>query len=218
MFECASLAESCSCIKKFRLGGRKNRTRIGAHPPAPRRAETTAISVVDASYVRRSEVTDEPSRSCLPWIGRCGPHAPWPGPSPSVHTAAAASFAGRSAGRGCAVGYARRYEWIRPHAVTAFLVSGSQCPPSASRPRCRCYCLHPPVTQDTALLKCLLQDRARHLQGGRRMNMHFEVRELEPSTAPAKSGLFRRILAFIARVLSSPKGDQGGWESGARGL
>jgi hypothetical protein len=50
------------------------------------------------------------------------------------------------------------------------------------------------------------------------MNMHFEVRELEPSTAPAKSGLFRRILAFIARVLSSPKGDQGGWESGARGL
>ena len=50
------------------------------------------------------------------------------------------------------------------------------------------------------------------------MNMHIEVRELEPSSAPAKPGLLRRLLAFLARVLSSPKGDQGGWEGGARGL
>jgi len=50
------------------------------------------------------------------------------------------------------------------------------------------------------------------------MNMHIEFRGLEPSTAPAKPGILRRILAFIARVLSSPKGDQGGWEGGARGL
>jgi hypothetical protein len=49
------------------------------------------------------------------------------------------------------------------------------------------------------------------------MNMHIiEVRRLEPS--PAKPGLLRRILAFLAKVLSSPKGDQGGWEGGARGL
>jgi hypothetical protein len=50
------------------------------------------------------------------------------------------------------------------------------------------------------------------------MNMHVEVQKLEPSSAPARRGLLRRILAFLARVLSSPKGDQGGWEGGARGL
>jgi hypothetical protein len=49
------------------------------------------------------------------------------------------------------------------------------------------------------------------------MNMHIiDVRRLEPS--PAKPGLLRRILAFLVTVLSSPKGDQGGWEGGARGL
>jgi hypothetical protein len=51
------------------------------------------------------------------------------------------------------------------------------------------------------------------------MNMHMEVREPERSLAPAKSGLMRRILAFLKKLLaSSPKGDQGGWEGGARGL
>jgi hypothetical protein len=49
------------------------------------------------------------------------------------------------------------------------------------------------------------------------MNMHIEVRGLEPSLAPPK-GLLRRILSLLATVVSSPKGDQGGWESGARGL
>jgi hypothetical protein len=50
------------------------------------------------------------------------------------------------------------------------------------------------------------------------MNMHVAVREFEPSPAPAKAGILRRILAFLANVLASPKGDQGGWEGGARGL
>ena len=50
------------------------------------------------------------------------------------------------------------------------------------------------------------------------MNMHIDVRGLEPTSAPAKPGLLRRILAFLATVVSSPKGDQGGWEGGARGL
>jgi hypothetical protein len=50
------------------------------------------------------------------------------------------------------------------------------------------------------------------------MNMHVDARQLEPSSAPAKTGLLRRMLAFLAKVLSSPKGNQGGWEGGARGL
>jgi len=52
---------------------------------------------------------------------------------------------------------------------------------------------------------------------GAAMNMHIEVRELEQSAA-AKPGLLRRLLAFLAKVLASPKGDHGGWEGGARGL
>jgi len=50
------------------------------------------------------------------------------------------------------------------------------------------------------------------------MNMHIEIQKLEPSGEPAKPGILRQILAFLARVLSSPKGDHGGWEGGARGL
>lgn len=48
------------------------------------------------------------------------------------------------------------------------------------------------------------------------MNMHVGVREFEPS--PAKAGFLRRMLAFLAQLLASPKGYQGGWEGGARGL
>ena len=48
------------------------------------------------------------------------------------------------------------------------------------------------------------------------MNIHVEVQKLEPSSAGAKPGLLRRSLAFLAKVLCSPKGDQGGWEGGAR--
>lgn len=50
------------------------------------------------------------------------------------------------------------------------------------------------------------------------MTMHVRARHLEPSSAPVRGGLLRRILAFLADVLASPKGDQGGWEAGARGL
>jgi hypothetical protein len=50
------------------------------------------------------------------------------------------------------------------------------------------------------------------------MNMHVDVQKLETLVEPAKPGVLRRILAFIAIVLSAPKGDQGGWEGGARGL
>jgi hypothetical protein len=52
------------------------------------------------------------------------------------------------------------------------------------------------------------------------MNIHVGAQEFEPSRSrvPAKPGLLRRILAFLVTVLSSPKGDQGGWEGGARGL
>jgi len=50
------------------------------------------------------------------------------------------------------------------------------------------------------------------------MNMHIGGREFEPSSAPTKPNLLRRILAFLAKLLASPKGDQGGWEGGARGL
>jgi hypothetical protein len=56
------------------------------------------------------------------------------------------------------------------------------------------------------------------LEEGAAMNMHIGAPEIERSSAPAKPGLLRRILAFLAKVLSSPKGDQGGWEGGARGL
>jgi len=50
------------------------------------------------------------------------------------------------------------------------------------------------------------------------MNMHVGAQQLEPSGAPAKAGLVRRMLTFLAKVLASPKGNQGGWEGGARGL
>jgi len=50
------------------------------------------------------------------------------------------------------------------------------------------------------------------------MNKHVGVRDFKPSPAPARAGILRRLLAFLAKVLASPKGDQGGWEGGARGL
>jgi hypothetical protein len=76
-----------------------------------------------------------------------------------------------------------------------------------------------PVTWGTAILKRLGQHAGnRYFEKGAAMNKHVGVREFEPSPAPAKVGILRRILAFLAKVLASPKGDQGGWEGGARGL
>jgi len=48
------------------------------------------------------------------------------------------------------------------------------------------------------------------------MNMHAHIREIAPGSM--KPSLFKRIVAVLAAMLSGPKGDQGGWEGGARGL
>ena len=50
------------------------------------------------------------------------------------------------------------------------------------------------------------------------MNMHVEVKEVTSSLKPVKISLLRRMFNFLATLLSSPKGGQGGWEGGARGL
>jgi hypothetical protein len=50
------------------------------------------------------------------------------------------------------------------------------------------------------------------------MNMHVGARQLKPSNTPAKAGLLRWMLALLATVLVSPKGNQGGWEGSARTL
>jgi hypothetical protein len=39
----------------------------------------------------------------------------------------------------------------------------------------------------------------------------------QPDTVQ-KKGLLARLLRLLATILASPKGDQGGWEGGARGL
>jgi hypothetical protein len=75
------------------------------------------------------------------------------------------------------------------------------------------------VTWGTAILKRLGQYAGnRYFEKDAAMNKHVGVREIEPLPAPAKAGILRRILAFLVKVLASPKGDQGGWEGGARGL
>jgi hypothetical protein len=50
------------------------------------------------------------------------------------------------------------------------------------------------------------------------MNRHLGIPEFEPPPAPVKAGFLRRMLAFLTRLLASPKVEQGGWEGGARGL
>jgi len=50
------------------------------------------------------------------------------------------------------------------------------------------------------------------------MNMHLEVKDATSSLKPVKVSLLSRVLNFLATLLSSPKGDQCGWEGGARGL
>ena len=39
-----------------------------------------------------------------------------------------------------------------------------------------------------------------------------------PAIQPVKTSLWGLILAYLEVVFSGAKGDQGGWESGARGL
>ena len=51
------------------------------------------------------------------------------------------------------------------------------------------------------------------------MNMHRISDEFGEKTSEQKKlGLLRRFLRLLVRIFSSPKGDQGGWEGGARGL
>jgi hypothetical protein len=49
------------------------------------------------------------------------------------------------------------------------------------------------------------------------MNMYVELREFTPSK-PKNAHFLARLLNLLRDVLSAPKGDQGGWEAGARGL
>ena len=49
------------------------------------------------------------------------------------------------------------------------------------------------------------------------MNMYVELREF--TRIKSKNAHFlARFLNLLRDVLSAPKGDQGGWEAGARGL
>ena len=49
------------------------------------------------------------------------------------------------------------------------------------------------------------------------MNMYVDLREFTPSK-PKNAHFLARLLNLLRDVLSAPKGDQGGWEAGARGL
>ena len=50
------------------------------------------------------------------------------------------------------------------------------------------------------------------------MNMRIGIHEVSTPTSSKKPNLFRRIVALLARIIAGSKGDQGGWEGGARGL
>jgi hypothetical protein len=51
------------------------------------------------------------------------------------------------------------------------------------------------------------------------MNMQRNADEFgDKVVEQKKAGLLRRFLRLLVRIFSSPKGDQGGWEGGARGL
>jgi hypothetical protein len=51
------------------------------------------------------------------------------------------------------------------------------------------------------------------------MNLHSHVDHFATGPEAAKkTGLLRRLFTFLLELLSGPKGDQGGWEGGARGL
>ena len=74
------------------------------------------------------------------------------------------------------------------------------------------------VTWGTAILKRLGQHAGTAIREGRSHEQAVGGRDFEPSPAPARAGILRRLLAFLAKVLASPNGDQDGWEGGARVL
>lgn len=50
------------------------------------------------------------------------------------------------------------------------------------------------------------------------MNMHVDAQEFGISPAPKKTTLLSWMLGLLTKLFSGAKGDQGGWEGGARGL
>jgi len=44
------------------------------------------------------------------------------------------------------------------------------------------------------------------------------AREMDFTEPRTKPGLLHRLLHALITIISSPKGDQGGWEGGARGM
>jgi hypothetical protein len=50
------------------------------------------------------------------------------------------------------------------------------------------------------------------------MNMHVDIQGSNPPANATAIGFLRRLVAILKAVLSAPRGDQGGWEGGARGL
>ena len=74
------------------------------------------------------------------------------------------------------------------------------------------------MTQGTATPAMFRQHDCNALEKGNAMNKHVDIEEFRRAVAPKKMGFLRRMMAFLAKVLSGAKGDQGGWEGGARGL
>jgi hypothetical protein len=69
--------------------------------------------------------------------------------------------------------------------------------------------LRPLADRGSTTIKALLKHRFI-------MNAHFRSEDfVQPQT---KLRLVRMLVRFVVAILSSPKGDQGGWEGGARGL
>lgn len=48
--------------------------------------------------------------------------------------------------------------------------------------------------------------------------MNAPVKSQDFTQLQSKPSLLRRLLRALGAIFSSPKGDQGGWEGGARGL
>ena len=74
------------------------------------------------------------------------------------------------------------------------------------------------VTWGTAILKRLGQHAGTAIREGR---SHEQARwrpGFRAIPCTRQVGILRRLLAFLAKVLASPNGDQDGWEGGARVL
>jgi hypothetical protein len=50
------------------------------------------------------------------------------------------------------------------------------------------------------------------------MNIRWNTRDLPAVSEQSKPTALHRLIRMLVEILSSPKGNQGGWEGGARGL